>query len=125
MPLPFARACRSDKTGRMAGRRISDRSARVFDYGNIYEAEPDAVPEPAGHGDRRNAAQFAGRRRGTDGRMRQDDAGITDGRNQHGYSGDLFSGGADAARQLEWRATGKRNGRVEVLDGAVRGNDWR
>ena len=66
----------------------------------VREADDHDVPQLPRHGDRGAAAQPSDRRRGADGRLRQDHARPGHGRDQHGHSGDLHSGRPDAARQL-------------------------
>ena len=71
----------------------------------LRQAIDHDVPQLPRHGDRGTAAQPSARRRGADGRLRQDHAGTGDGRGQHGHPGDLHSGRPDAARQLERAST--------------------
>ena len=66
----------------------------------FHEADHDALPQPPRDGDRGAAALPPGRRRGADGRLRQDHARARHGRDQHEPAGDLPAGRADAARQL-------------------------
>ena len=66
----------------------------------VRQAVDHAVPQLPRDGDRGTAAQPSDRRRGADGRLRQDHARPGDGRDQHGRPGDLHSGRPDAARQL-------------------------
>ena len=79
-----------------------------------------ALSQLAGDGDRGAAAQPSDRRRGADGRLRQDHARPDHGRDQHGHSGDLHSGRPDAARQLERPVSRLRLGRLEILDREAR-----
>ena len=55
----------------------------------LREAVHHALSQPAGDGDRGTAAQPSDRRRGADGRLRQDHARPDHGRDQHGHAGDL------------------------------------
>ena len=54
------------------------------------------------------AALLSGRRRGADGRLRQDHAGARHGRDQHEPADDLHAGGTDAERPLARRARSAR-----------------
>ena len=56
-----------------------------------------------------------GRRRGADGRLRQDHAGDADGRDLDEPAGDLHAGRADAPRQLSRQAARLGQRRVEIL----------
>ncbi len=60
------------------------------------------------------------RRRGADGRLRQDHAGADHGRDVDESAGDLHAGGADAARQLARRDAGLRQRHLEILGRASR-----
>ena len=60
-------------------------------------------------------AQPSDRRRGADGRLRQDHARPRHGRDQHGPAGDLRAGRPDAARQLARRDARLRLRRLEIL----------
>ena len=65
------------------------------------------------------------RRRGADGRLRQDHAGAAAGRHQHGPARDLSAGRADAARQLEGQDAGLGLRRLEILGRAPRRKNLR
>ena len=101
VPRASALARRQRQARRVAGRRLPDRTSGDLAVGDLREAVHHAVSQFAGDGDRGAAAQPSARRRGADGRLRQDHAGPGHGRDQHGHSGDLHSGRPDAARQLE------------------------
>jgi dihydroxy-acid dehydratase len=95
-------------------------SCRASRWRAIRQADDDAVPQPARDRDRGAAAQPSGRRRGADGRLRQDHARAADGRDQHGLpciylpAGPMLRG--------NWKGKRARLGlrRVEVLGRAPR-----
>ena len=72
----------------------------------LRQADHHDVPQHAGDGDGGAAALPSGRRRGADGRLRQDHAGPAAGRHQHEHPGDLHAGRPDAARQLARQGAG-------------------
>ena len=92
---------------------------------SLLEADHHALPQHAGDGRRGIAARPSGRRRGADGRLRQDHAGAVARRHQHEPAGDLSAGRPDAARQLEGQDAGLRLGRLEILGRAPRRQDLR
>ena len=116
-PVPHAPAGtgRAGQAGHLGGGRLPGRVRRGVAVRDVPEADPDAVPQPAGHGHRGAAPVLPGRRRGADGRLRQDHPGAADGRGQRGHPGHLPAGRADAARQLPRRHPGQRHRPVEVL----------
>ena len=113
-------ARRERQTRRAAGRRFPDRAAGDLAVGDLRQAVDHDVPQLPRDGDRGAAAQPSARRRGADGRLRQDHAGPRHGRGQHGAAGDLHSGRADAARQLERQLPRLRLRRLEILDRKAR-----
>ncbi len=125
LPRAFALAGRERETRRVAGRRFPGRAAGNVAGRNLRQADDDAVPQLPRHGDRGAAAQPSARRRGADGRLRQDHARPDHGRDQHGHSGDLRAGRSDAARQLEGRVSRLRLGCVEILDREARRQHYR
>ena len=120
VPRASAFARRQRQTRRAAGRRLPDRIAGDLAVGNFRQAVDDDVPQLPRHGDGGVAAQPSARRRGADGRLRQDHARPRHGRDQHGDSSDLHSGRTDAARQLEWPISRLRLRRLEILDREAR-----
>ena len=113
-------ARREREARRAAGWRLPGRTAGDVARRNLRQADHHALSQFPGDGDRGIAAQPSARRRGADGRLRQDHAGPVDGRDQHGHSGDLRAGRADAARQLERPVSRLRLRRLEVLDREAR-----
>ena len=105
LPHASAQPRREREARRAAGRRLPDRAAGDVAVGNHGEADHDDVPQLPRHGDGGAAAQSSARRRGADGRLRQDHARPGHGRDQHGPSGDLHPGRTDAARQLDAATT--------------------
>ena len=120
VPRAPALARRERQARRAAGRRLPDRAAGDLAVGNLRQAVDHDVPQLPRHGDRGAAAQPSARRRGADGRLRQDHAGPGHGRDQHGHPGDLHSGRPDAARQLERPISRLRLRRLEILDREAR-----
>jgi hypothetical protein len=106
--------------GRVSGGAAGDVAVRA-----VPEADDDAVPQPAGDGGQGTAAFVPGRRRGADGRLRQDHAGPADGRHLGEPAGVVPAGRADAARQLGWGDAGLRLGHLEVLGRSARRGDHR
>ena len=100
LPRPFARARRGHQTRRLAGRRLSDRAAGDVARRAVRQTIDHALPQFPRHGMRGAAAQPSDRRRGADGRLRQDHARPGHGRDLDGLARDLCAGRADAARQL-------------------------
>ena len=91
----------------------------------VPEADHHALSQFAGDGCRGIAARPPGRRRGADGRLRQDHAGAVARRHQHEHPGDLSARGADAARQLERQDAGFGIGRLEILGRTACRQDFR
>ena len=120
-PVPHAlqAACRGRQARRAAGRRLSARAAGDQPVGADRQADDDAVPQLPRDGDRGAAALAPDRRRGADGRLRQDHAGPADGRVQRRSAVHLPAGRADAARQLEGPGAGLRIGQLQVLGRAA------
>ena len=116
-PLPRApsRARRRREARRAGGRRIPDRIAGDVARRAVREALDHDVSQLPRHGDRGAASQPPDRRRGADGRLRQDHARPDHGRDQHGHSRDLRAGRPDAARQLARRAARLWFRRLEIL----------
>ena len=73
-PLPAAR--RGGQARRVAGGRLPGGDAGDDALRAVPEAHHDAVPQPPRDGDRGAAALVPARRRGADGRLRQDHAGL-------------------------------------------------
>ena len=117
---PPACARRKRQARCAASRRLSDRIAGDVAGGAVRQAFDHALPQLPGDGGGGTAAQPPARRRRAARRLRQDHAGPGDGRHQHGHSGDLRSGGSDAARQLARRVSRFGLRRVEILDGEAR-----
>ena len=107
------------------GGRLSDGAAGAVAVGIVPEADHDALSQHAGDGRRGIAARPSRRRRRADGRLRQDHAGASARRHQHGPADDLSAGRADAARQLEGQDAGLRLGRLEILGRAARRENLR
>ena len=107
------------------GGRLSDGAAGAVAVGIAAEADHHALSQHAGDGRRGIAARPSRRRRGADGRLRQDHAGAAARRHQHEHSGDLSAGRADAARQLEGQDAGLGLGRLEILGRAARRENLR
>ena len=117
-PLPAARG--RGQARHLAGRRLSDRDARDLARRAVPEADHDALPQSPRDGDGGAPAQLPRRRRGADGRLRQDDAGARHGRAVDEPADDFRAGGSDAARRLPRRVPGQRQRHLEVLGGASR-----
>ena len=91
------------------------------------QADDDALPQLARDGDRGAAALPSGRRRGADGRLRQDHAGPADGRDQRwacpciylpagpmlrgNWKGKVLGSGSDAWKYWDERRAGKHHRR--------------
>src|SRR5436309_12535185 len=106
----------------MAGGGLSSRDSGILDYRDVHEAQSDVVPESASDGDRGKPSQLASGRRGPDGRLRQNNSRLTDGRHQHESSMPVFSRRADAPRALERHASRELNRSLDVLGRAMRRN---
>ena len=115
MPHAPAGAGLASQTRGAGGRRLPGGVPGRDAVRDVPEANPDDVPEPAGHGHRGAAALLPGRRCGADGRVRQDHAGAAHGRGQRGPARDLCAGRPDAERQLPGPAGRQRHRHVEVL----------
>ncbi len=100
LPRPSARPRRGRQTRRLSGRRLSHRIAGDVACRAVRQTVHHALPQFPRHGMRGTVAQPSDRRRGADGRLRQDHARPDHGRDQHGHPGDLCAGRPDAARQL-------------------------
>ena len=123
-PLPFAlqAARRRDQARRAAGGRLSARAAGDLDRRAVRQAEPADVPQPPRDGDRGAAALASGRRRGADGRLRQDDAGSDHGRDVDEPARDLHAGRADAEGQLRRQDARLGQRHVQALGRGARGH---
>ena len=80
MPHAFQAARGGRQARGVVGGRIPAGAAGDVAVGAVPEADDDALPQPAGDGDRGAAALLPDRRRRADGRLRQDHAGAADGR---------------------------------------------
>ena len=125
VPRALQAARRGSEARRVAGGRFPVELPAHSVSETVREAELDDVPQLPRDGGRGVAALASGGRRGADGRLRQDHAGLAHGRDQHGAADDLHAGGADAARQLARRAARFRQRHLEILGRAARGNDHR
>ena len=74
MPHALQAARRGRQARRVVGGRVPAGAAGDVAVGAVPEADDDALPQPAGDGDRGAAALLPDRRRGADGRLRQDHA---------------------------------------------------
>src|SRR4030088_2446342 len=92
------------------------------------EADHHALPQSAGDGCRGAAARPPRRRRGADGRLRQDHAGAAVGCDQHEFARDLSSRRADAARNWKGRTLGSGSDAWKYWDerraGKISDKDW-
>ena len=90
--------------------------------------ESDALSQSAGHANRRGPSKHAYRRRGFDGRMRQDYARIAHGRVQHEHSGDLLPAGPMLRGNWKGKVIGSgtdlRKFWTERCAGALSLDDW-
>ncbi len=93
--------------------------------GEQGEAHHHALPQLPRHGDRGADPLAPGRRRGADGRLRQDHAGPDPRRDQRWRSRDLHAGRPHAARQLAGQGAGLGLRRLQVLGRAARRHDHR
>ena len=125
LPWASARARRGRQTRRLAGGRISDRIAGDVARGAVRKTLDHALPQFPRHGGGGAAAQPSDRRRGADGRLRQDHARADHGRDQHGHPGDLRARRPDAARQLARPDAGLRLRRLEILGREARRKNLR
>ena len=91
----------------------------------VPEADDHDVPQLSGDGGGGGFALLSGRRRGADGRLRQDHAGAAHGRDLDESSGDLHARRADVARQLAWPCVGLGQRCLEILGGIARRHDHR
>jgi len=117
-PLPTAR--RRGEARRLASGRISGRDAGVDAVRAVPEADDDALSQPAGDGDRGVASFVSGGRSRAVGRLRQDDAGASDGRDQHEPARAVPAGRTYAARRLARPGARFRIRRLEILGGETR-----
>ena len=115
LPCPFQAARRGCEARRAPGRRPAGRIAGAFALRKLRQADDDALSQHAGDGDGGAASLASGRRRGADGRLRQDHAGPRHGRGLGRLSDDLPAGRTDAARQLQGRSARLRLGCVQIL----------
>ena len=123
VPRPFQDARRGRQARRAAGGRLSRRTAGAVALRNPGQADHHALSQLPGDGDGGAHPLAPDRRRGADGRLRQDDARPHPGGDQRGRSRDLRSRRADAARQLARQDSGLRLGRDQILGGAARRDD--
>ena len=91
----------------------------------VPEADDDDVSQFSGDGGRGGFALLSGRRRGADGRLRQDHARAAHGRDLDEPAGDLYAGRPDAARLVARQCVGLRQRRLEILGGIARRHDHR
>ena len=108
-------ARRGREARRLGGGRLSAGTAGDVARRAVREALDHALSQLPGDGVRGTAAQPSDRRRGADGRLRQDHARPDHGRDQHGPPGDLCAGRPDAARQLARQGTRFRHRCLEIL----------
>jgi TRAP-type uncharacterized transport system fused permease subunit len=80
LPHPLPRARRGRQARRLAGGRLPGRDAGDVARRAVPEAHDHALPQLPRDGDRGAAALLSGRRRGADGRLRQDHARADHGR---------------------------------------------
>ena len=120
LPHALQAARRGGEARRLAGGRLSGRDAGDVARRGDAEADHDDVPQLPRHGDRGAAALLSGRRRGADGRLRQDHARAADGRDQHEPAGDLHAGRADAVGALARQHARLGLRHLEILGGAAR-----
>ena len=125
LPHAFQEPRRRRQARHPDGRRLPDGAAGAVAVGILPEADHHALPQSPGDGRRGTAARPPRRRRGADGRLRQDHAGAAARRHQHEFARDLSAGGADAARQLEGQDAGLGIRRLEILGRAARREDFR
>ena len=92
-----------------------DRAAGDVARRAVRQTVDHALSQFPRHGVRGIVAQPSDRRRGADGRLRQDHAGPGHGRDLDGTAGDLRAGRADAARQLARPHARLRLRRLEIL----------
>ena len=117
LPRAFPHARRGSEARRLAGGRLSGRTAGVVALRELRQADDHALPQPAGARGRGAPALASGRRRRAHGRLRQDHAGHADGRDQHEPAGAVPAGRSDAARQLSGPRARFRERRLEILGG--------
>ena len=125
LPHALQEPGRRRQARRADGRRLPDGIAGAVAVGIVPEADHHALPQHAGDGRRGIAARPSRRRRGADGRLRQDHAGPAARRHLDGPAHDLPAGRADAARQLEGQDAGLRLRRLEILGRAARRENLR
>ena len=100
LPHAFQAAGRGGEARRVGGGRLSGRIAGDDAVRAVPEADDDDVSQLSGDGGGGGFALLSCRRRGADGRLRQDHARAAHGRDLDESPGDLHAGGPDAARQL-------------------------
>ena len=96
------------------------RAAVALGRRELHQADLDALPQHAGDGGRGDDPQPPVRRRGADGRLRQDHARPRHGRDHRRRAVDLPARRADAARELCRAGPRLGVGRLEVLGRAPR-----
>ena len=116
-PVPHAPAgaCPGRQARRLGGGRVPRRDARGDAVGDLPEAHPDALPEPAGNGHRGDTPLLPLRRGGPAGRLRQDHAGALDGGGERRPARDLRAGRTDAHGTLARRVIGQWHRHVALL----------
>ncbi len=125
LPHSLQATGRGGEARRVGGRRLPGRIAGDDSIRAVPEADDDDVSQFPRDGGGGGFALLPRRRRGADGRLRQDHAGAPHGRDLDEPSGDLHAGRPDAARQLARRGARLRQRRLEILGGIARRNDHR
>ena len=125
LPRPLQAAGRGREARRAPGRRLPGRDAGDHALRDLHEADDDALPQPARHGDRGADPRASGRWRRADGRLRQDHARPDHGRALGRTPDDLPARRTDAARQLCRPDPRLGLRRLEVLGRAPRRQDHR
>ena len=123
VPRPFQDARRGRQARRAAGGRLSRRTAGDVALRNPGQADHHALSQFPRDGDGGADPLAPDRRRGADGRLRQDDARPAAGRDQRGRARDLRARRPDAARQLARQDPRLRLRRFQILGGAARRHD--
>ena len=117
LPRAFPHARRGSEARRLAGGRLSGRTAGALAVREFRQADDHALPQPLGARGRGAPALASGRRRRAPGRVRQDHAGHADGRDQHEPADALPARRPDAPRQLPGPRARFRERRLEILGG--------